>query len=137
MSSSIVNDNGNIEFFSNITNNILNFHNSIRWVGIINQNGMTIKEQFREGLKHLLTIQETHEFAKNTIIRHKTRLKLEPKIGKLTYLFRRYEKLSRFIIPINENYYLLFTMDFKENNFDQIITEKIIPLVKEEKDKFF
>jgi len=40
-------------------------------------------------------IEENHEFAINTINRHKTRLKFEPKIGKLTYTFRRYKKLSR------------------------------------------
>jgi hypothetical protein len=122
--------------FSTFTKNILNSAKSIRWVGIIDQNGITINEQYREGLKLILTIEETHEFAKNTITRHKTRLKLEPKIGKLTYLFRRYEKLSRCIIPINESYYLLLTMDFDENHFDKIIMEKIIPLVKEEKANF-
>ena len=75
---------------------------------------------FREGLKLLLSVEETHEFAKNTITKHKTHLKLEPKIGKLTYLFRRYEKLSRCIISINEQYYLLLAMDFEENNFDKL-----------------
>jgi len=39
------------------------------------------------------------------------------------------------LIPINENYYLILTMDFEENNFDKIIMEKIIPLIK--KEKFF
>jgi hypothetical protein len=27
-------------------------------------------------------------------------------------LFRRYTRMSRCLIPINENYYLIFTMDF-------------------------
>ncbi len=57
-------------------------------------------------------------------------------MGKLTYLFRRYKKMSRCIIPINEIYYLFFAMDFEENNFDKIIMEKIILLIKGEKDKF-
>ena len=43
--------------------------------------------------------------------------------------------MSRCLIPINENYYLILTMDFEENNFDKIIMEKIIPLIK--KEKFF
>ena len=47
-------------------------------------------------------------------------------MGKLTYLFRRYSRMSRCLIPINENYYLIFTMDFEESNFDKIIMEKII-----------
>ena len=57
-------------------------------------------------------------------------------MGKLTYLFRRYSRMSRCLIPINENHYLIVTMDFEENNFDKIIMEKIIPLIKQEKEKF-
>ena len=105
-------------------------------MGIIDQNGITINERYREQLKPLLTIEENHEFAKNTITRYKTRLKLEPKIGKLTYLFRRYEKMSRSIIPINEKYYLLLNIDFEETNFDKIVMEKIIPLIEKEKENF-
>jgi hypothetical protein len=87
------------------------------------QNGIIINERVREGLKPLLTIEENHEFAINTIIRHKTRFNIESKIGELTYTFRRYTKLSRSLIPINENYYLILTMDFEQNNFDEIIME--------------
>jgi hypothetical protein len=104
---------------------------SIRWIGITNQNGLIINEKYREGLKLLLNEEENQESALNTITRHKTRTKFEPKIGKLTYAFGRYENFSRFIIPLNENYYLILTIDFKENNFDKIIMDKIIPLIKE------
>jgi hypothetical protein len=31
---------------------------------------------------------------------------------------------------------LIVTMGFEENNFDKIIMEKIIPLIKQEKEKF-
>ncbi len=123
-------------FLYTFTKNILKSHKSIRWVGIIDQNGITINERYREQLKPLLTVEENHEFAKDSITRYKTRLKLESKMGKLTYLFRRYEKLSRSIIPINENYYLLLNIDFEENNFDKIVMEKIIPLIKKEKENF-
>ena len=44
--------------------------------------------------------------------------------------------MSRCLIPINESYYLLLTMDFDEYNFDNIIMEKILPLIKEKKEKF-
>jgi hypothetical protein len=105
------------------TKRVLNSDKSIRWVGITDQNGIIINERVREGLKPLLTIEENHEFAINTIIRHKTRFNIESKIGELTYTFRRYTKLSRSLIPINENYYLILTMDFEQNNFDEIIME--------------
>ena len=62
-------------------------------------------------------------------------------MGKLTYLFRRYTRMSRCLIPINnknknKNYYLILTIDFDQYDFDKIITEKIIPLIKQEKEKF-
>jgi hypothetical protein len=129
-------NNDNSKFLDIFTKNILNSAKSIRWVGIIDKNGIIINEQYREGLKPLLTKEENQESAINTITRHKTRTKFELKIGKLTYTLGRYENLSRSTISINENYYLLLTIDFEEKNFDKIIMEKIIPLIKKEKEKF-
>ena len=126
----------NTRFFSAFTQNILNLDKSIRRVGITDQNGIIINERDREGLKPFLTIEETHQWAIRTITRHKTRFNLESKMGKLTYLFRRYTRMSRCLIPINENYYLIFTMDFDQYDFDKIIMEKIIPLIKQEREKF-
>jgi hypothetical protein len=132
----------NTKFFYAFTLNILNSDRSIRWVGITDQNGVIINERYREGLNLLLTIEENHDFATNTINRHKTRLKFEPKMGELTYTFRRYTRMSRCLIPINnkENnqyyYYLIITMDFDQYDFDKIISEKIIPLINQEKEKF-
>ena len=117
----------NTKFFSAFTQSILNLDKSIRWVGITDQNGIIINERDRQGLDPLLTIEENHDFALNTITRHKTRLKFEPKMGELTYTFRRYTKMNRCLIPINfehHQYYLILNMDFEENNFDKIIIEK-------------
>jgi hypothetical protein len=124
-----------IEILSDFTENVLNSEKYIRWVGITDQNGIIINEKHREGLKLLLTKEENQESAINTIIRQKTRTKFETKIGKLTYAFGRYENFSRFIIPISENYYLILTIEFKEKHFDKIITEKILPLIKEMNEK--
>ena len=132
------NDNDNTtKFLYAFTQSILNIDRSIRWVGITDQNGIIINERYRPGLKLMLTLDENHDFAINTINRHKTRLKFEPKLGELTYTFRRYTRMSRCLIPINENnYYLILTMDFDQYDFDKIIMEKIIPLIKQEKEKF-
>jgi hypothetical protein len=127
------------KFLYAFTQSVLNSDRSIRWVGITDQNGIIINERDREGLKPFLTIEENHEFAINTINRHKTRLKFEPKMGELTYTFRRYTRMNRCLIPINnknKNYYLILTIDFDQYDFDKIITEKIIPLIKQEKEKF-
>ena len=129
----------NTKFLYAFTQSILDSDKSIRWVGITDQNGIIINERDREGLKPFLTREENHEWAIRTITRHKTRFKLESKMGKLTYLFRRYTRMSRCLIPItnNENnYYMILNMDFDDNHFDKIIMEKIIPLIKEKKEKF-
>ena len=85
----------NTKFLFTFTENILNSDRSIRWVGITDQNGIIINERDREGLKPFLTMEENHEWAIRTITRHKTRFNLESKMGKLTYLFRRYTRMSR------------------------------------------
>ena len=100
------------KFLYAFTQRVLNSDRSIRWVGITDQNGIIINERDREGLKPFLTIEENHEFAINTINRHKTRLKFESKMGELTYTFRRYTRMNRCLIPINnknKNYYLILT----------------------------
>lgn len=131
----LINMSNDIEILSDFTENVLNSEKDIRWVGITDQNGIIINEKHREGLKLLLNNEENQESAVNTITRHKSRTTFEPKIGKLTYAFGRYENFSRFIIPINENYYLILTIEFKEKHFDKIIIEKILPLIKEMKEK--
>ena len=130
-----LNDN-TTKFLYAFTQSILNIDRSIRWVGITDQNGIIINERDRPRLKPFLTIEETHQWSIRTITRHKTRLQFESKMGKLTYLFRRYTRMSRCLIPINENYFLIFTMDFDQYDFDKIIKEKILSLIQREKVNF-
>jgi hypothetical protein len=71
-------DNDN-KFQNTLIKKILNCHKSIRWVGIIDKNGIIINEKYREGLKLLLTKEENQESAINTITRHKTRKNMKSK----------------------------------------------------------
>jgi hypothetical protein len=96
------------KFLYAFTQKVLNSNKSIRWVAITDQDGNIINEQNRgEEYESHLTKEENQESAINTIIRQKTRTKFEPKIGKLSYALGRYQKLSRCLIPISENYYLI------------------------------
>ena len=128
--------NNTTKFLYAFTQKVLNSDRSIRWVAITDQDGIILNEHNREGFDSLLTQQENQESAINTIMRQKTRTKFEPKIGKLNYALGRYQKLSRCLIPINENYYLILTIDFDQYNFDKIIIERIIPLIKENNENF-
>jgi hypothetical protein len=128
------------ELFSVFVKRVRDLNKSIRWVGIANQSGILIKETYREGLKPLLSSEENLEYAANTIARHKERIKYEAKIGKLEYSLVKYEKVNRMMIPINDNnyyYFLLFTLDVEEIDYDKIVREKIIPFAKRERHIFF
>jgi len=130
-----LNDN-TMKFIYAFTQSRLNIDRSIRWVGITDQNGIIINERDRPRLKPLLTVEENYEFKINTVKRHKTRLKFEPKMGELTYTCRRYTRMCRCLIPIDEIYYLILTLDFDQYDFNKIIKEKIILLIQQEKENF-
>ena len=76
------------KFLYAFTQRILNSDKSIRWVGITDQDGIIINERDRQGFESLLTYEENQESAINIITRHKTRIKFEPKMGKLSYTFK-------------------------------------------------
>jgi hypothetical protein len=126
----------NYEFLYAFSKQILNLHGSIRWVGIANKFGVLVNVEQRQDLQPLLSEEENEDYASATITRHKTRMKFEPKIGKLIYAAARYQKLNRATIPINDQYYLLVSLDVELKNFDEIIMEKVIPLVMKEKTRF-
>ena len=124
------------EFLNSLCEGVLAKHSSIRWTGIANKNGVILAQKARKGVKLLLSEEENEEYAATAIARQKTRGKFEPKIGKMVYSFGRYELLHRATIPINENYYLLMTLDIEEKNFDSIIIGKILPLIMKNKSRF-
>jgi hypothetical protein len=95
-----------------------------------------LAQKTRKAVKLLLSEEENEEYAATAIARQKTRGKFEPKIGKMVYSFGRYELLHRATMPINENYYLLMTLDVEEKNFDSIIIDKILPVIIKIKSRF-
>ncbi len=93
-------------------------------------------QKTRKGVQLLLSEEENEEYAATAIARQKTRGKFEPKIGKMLYSFGRYELLHRATMPINENYYLLMTLDVEERNFDSIIIDEILPFIIKSRSRF-
>lgn len=115
---------------------VLAKHSSIRWTGIVNKNGVILVQKARKGARLLLSEEENEEYAATAIARQKTRGKFASKIGKMVYSFGRYELLHRATIPINENYYLLITLEVEEKNFDSIIIDKILPVIIKRRGQF-
>lgn len=126
----------NYEFVYAFSKQILDLHSSIRWVGIANKFGVLVNVEQRQDLHPLLSDEENEEYASATVTRQKTRTKFEPKVGKLVYAAARYQKLNRATIPINDDYYLLISLDAELKTFDDLIMQKIVPLLVEERARF-
>ena len=123
------------EFIYTFCEELLNLDNSLRWIGISNKYGVLINVEQREGLKPLMSEEESEEYAASAVSRYRTRVKFQTKIGKLNYAVGRYENVTRITIPISSDYFLLLTID-KEKNYDDIILEKIFPFIDKSRSKF-
>ena len=115
---------------------MLDLDPSVRWMGIANKFGVLLNAEHREGLEQLMTDEENEDYAALTVTRHKTRIKFQPKIGDLIYAVGKYEKVIRVTIRINEDYFLLLTLDVDAKDYDSILVEKVIPLVRKRRDEF-
>ena len=119
----------NILHLKQLVENALCQHKSIRGIGIVDVNGVQVYFKLREGLTPLLTDEENQEYASHAIDRHKNRRRFDDKTGGLEYGIVKYEKVVRGIIPSTDQFYLLMAFDIEEDNFDEIISKKIVPLV--------
>jgi hypothetical protein len=122
--------NTNKDFFENLSKEILKMSSTLRWIAIADSEGNLLNITRREGLQPLMTREENQDYTLNAITRHRSRLKFQDKLGKLVYSLGRYEKLIRIITPINNKYYVLLTIDVEEPHIDSIMTEQIIPKIK-------
>jgi hypothetical protein len=113
---------------------VLGLDKSIRWVGVASSEGELLFVKRRKDLVPLMTHEENQEYTLSAISRHKSRIKFEAKIGKLLYALGKYEKLTRVVAPLNDNFYLLITFDVEELDFDYLMLEKVIPYVSAKKD---
>jgi hypothetical protein len=124
------------ELLNSICEEVIAKHRSIRWTAIVNKNGVILTQKARKEAKLLLSEEENEEYAATAIARQKTRGKFQPKIGKIVYSFGRYELLHRATIPINENFYLLISLEVGEKNFDSIIMDRILPVIIKNRSRF-
>ena len=124
------------ELLNLICEEVIAKHKSIRWAAIVNKNGVILAQKARKEAKLLLSEEENEEYAATAIARQKTRGKFQPKIGRIIYSFGRYELLHRATIPINENFYLLISLEVEEKNFDSIIMDRILPVIIKSRNRF-
>jgi hypothetical protein len=111
---------------------ILESEKSIRFVGIPNTMGKQTISCYRTGVAPLLTPSETEMFAIESVLRMKINKDFELKLGKPIYTFTFYPKVKRVTITLeNKEYPILMASFDVEADHDNIIVNKILPLVHE------
>ena len=120
--------NGDVD---NLCDQILKMDDSIRFAGIANKMGKTIKVAYRKGSDHLLTPDESDLSMIESVLRMTTRGDLEPKLGKPIYSFTLYEKVKRATISLaNEEFPVLMVSFDIEADHESLIKNKLMPLLK-------
>ena len=116
-----------------LCNRILESDKTIRFVGISNKMGDQIISRNRSGLTSLLTPKETEKLAIDSVLRMNTRKDFESKLGKPLYSFTVYQKVKRLTIALQDKEYPILMASFDlEADHDNIIVNKILPLINEE-----
>lgn len=127
--------------FEEFCRDVVELDPKIRFAGIADVDGKLESTANRKGLIPLLSAEERAQYAITAATRQYTRLRWEYRLGKISYASSHYTKLIRATIPIaDENsrlaHVLLLSFDPDADNFHQIITKKIIPLVAKNMGKF-
>src|SRR5215216_592942 len=90
---------------------IMNIDPKIRLVTICDINGKVMFSDHRQGVKNLLSTEESKESLELAANSWKIRSKLAPKIGKGKYVLAEYEKIKRITILLGDNHLLYITTE--------------------------
>jgi hypothetical protein len=126
------------EVFNKFCKQVIDLDNKIRFAGIADEDGKLESMAERPGLNPLLTPEERVQYAITAATRQFTRLRWEYMLGKIQYASSKFEKLMRATIPITDeysklSYVLLLSFDPDTANLHQLLTEKVIPLINQNK----
>jgi hypothetical protein len=129
------------DFFQVFCERVISADPHIRFVGIADQHGRLLATKDRKGLKPLLNMQETEQYALTAATRQHTRIRWQQVLGKIDYSSSHYDKLLRATIPITDennrlSNIIILTLDVETDDLHTIMMEKIVPLVRENTDKF-
>ena len=90
---------------------IMNIDSKIRLVTICDINGKVMSSDHRQGVKNLLSTEESKESLELAANSWKIRSKLTSKIGKGKYVLAEYEKIKRITMPLGDNHLLYVTTE--------------------------
>ena len=112
---------------------ILDLDPKIRFAGVCDYTGETKFGGQRDGVKNLLSPEETKKSNLQALMRWALRNALSPKVGKGKYAMAEYEKVKRITIPLDDYSHLLLVTTEVDADHDKIIG-KILKSVQHSSD---
>ena len=102
--------------YGEIYKDITTLDPKIRLVTICDRNGIAMFSQHREGIKNLLSPEESKKSLVLAINAWKIRNEPANKIGKGKYVLAEYEKIKRITMPLGDKYILYITTEIEADH---------------------
>lgn len=120
--------------YGRLCKEILDLDPKIRFAGVCDDTGETKFGGQRDGVKNLLSPEETKKSNLQALARWALRNALSPKVGKGKYAMAEYEKVKRITIPLDDRHLLLVTTEVNADH-DRII-DKVLKSVQHSSDDY-
>lgn len=115
---------------------VLALDGAIRFAGVANADGTSVRFKYRAGLTPLLSSDETVKSMLQAVLRAGTRFTLEDKLGECLYTISMYKRVKRVSITlrpptVSDRRYgiLMISMD-NNTDHDAILGGKVLPYLK-------
>jgi hypothetical protein len=121
--------------YGRLCKEILDLDPKIRFAGVCDDTGETRFGGQRDGVKNLLSPEETKKSNLQALARWALRNALSPKVGKGKYAMAEYEKVKRITIPLDDYSHLLLVTTEVNADHDRII-DKVLKSVQHSSDDY-
>jgi hypothetical protein len=101
--------------YKRIYEEIMKSDAKVRLVTICDLSGKIMYSDHRQGVKNLLTPEESKKSLEQAVNAWKIRSELVPKIGRGKYVLAEYEKIKRITMPLGDNHLLYVTTEVESN----------------------
>lgn len=97
--------------FESLVDRIINTELNVRFVIVLDKDGNKVASKQRPDSENLLPQQELDKSLEHALNSWKFRSSMEKYLGKNEYVLAVYEKIRRFIIPVDDEHLMLVTLD--------------------------
>jgi hypothetical protein len=120
--------------YDNLCKQILNLDSKVRFAGICDDTGEIKYGGQREGIKNLLSPEDTKRSNLQALARWGLRNALAAKIGKGKYAMAEYEKIKRITVLLEDGHLLLVTTEVDADH--RSIINNVLKLVQHTSDNY-